>query len=149
MRFPGIIPAVTTPFAASGAIDTAALQANVTALLDAGVHGIVADRHHGRGGQPELRERSDVVAAIAEAVEGRVSVIAGVSAGTPAQDGAYAADAAGAGAIALIDDAARLPRRRGEIAAFYGAVAGRPACRSWPTTNPRHGRRHAADLIAR
>jgi 4-hydroxy-tetrahydrodipicolinate synthase len=39
VRFPGIIPAVTTPFAASGAIDTAALQANVRALLDAGVHG--------------------------------------------------------------------------------------------------------------
>ena len=35
MRFPGIIPAVTTPFASSGEIDTAALQANVRALLEA------------------------------------------------------------------------------------------------------------------
>ena len=42
MRFPGIIPAVTTPFDASGAIDFDGLAGNVGALLDAGVHGIVA-----------------------------------------------------------------------------------------------------------
>ena len=55
MRFPGIIPAVTTPFAASGEVDHDALQANVRALLDAGVHGIVGDRHDGRGRQPQHR----------------------------------------------------------------------------------------------
>ena len=37
MRFEGIIPAVTTPFAEDGAIDTAALAANVRALLEARV----------------------------------------------------------------------------------------------------------------
>ena len=36
MRFPGIIPAVTTPFDANGAVDTAGLAANVRFLLDAG-----------------------------------------------------------------------------------------------------------------
>ena len=41
MRFEGIIPAVTTPFAEDGTIDTAALAGNVRALLDAGVTGIV------------------------------------------------------------------------------------------------------------
>ena len=41
MRFPGIIPAVTTPFDANGAVDTAGIAANVRFLLDAGVHGIV------------------------------------------------------------------------------------------------------------
>ena len=29
MRFPGIIPAITTPFGADGAVDVAALEANV------------------------------------------------------------------------------------------------------------------------
>ena len=42
MRFPGIIPAVTTPFTAQDTIDVEALQANVDALLRAGVHGLVA-----------------------------------------------------------------------------------------------------------
>jgi dihydrodipicolinate synthase/N-acetylneuraminate lyase len=123
LRFPGIIPAVTTPFAASGAIDAEALQANVRALLDAGVHGIVGTGTMGEAGSLSTQERREVIAAIAEAAEGRVPVIAGVSAGTAEQAGAYAADAAAAGAVALMclpplgyrgDEA--------EIAAFYAAV---------------------------
>jgi len=99
LRFPGIIPAVTTPFAASGAVDTEALQANVRALLDAGVHGIVGTGTMGEAGSLSTRERRDVIAAIAEAVEGRVPVIAGVSAGTAEQAGAYAAHAADYAAV--------------------------------------------------
>ena len=102
MRFPGIIPAVTTPFAPSGEVDTAALQANVRGLLDAGVHGIVGTGTMGEAGSLSTRERRDVIAAIVEAVEGRVPVIAGVSAGTAEQAGAYAAHAAEAGAVALM-----------------------------------------------
>jgi dihydrodipicolinate synthase/N-acetylneuraminate lyase len=37
LRFGGIVPAVTTPFGASGAIDLEALDANVRLLLAAGV----------------------------------------------------------------------------------------------------------------
>ena len=123
MRFPGIIPAVTTPFAASGAIDIEALQANVRALLDAGVHGIVGTGTMGEAGSLSTGERRDVIAAIAEAVDGRVPVIAGVSAGTAAQAGAFAADAAAAGAGALMC----LPplgyrADPAELVAFYGAV---------------------------
>ena len=50
MRFPGIIPAVTTPFDARGAVDTAGLAANVRFLLDAGVHGIVGTGTMGEAG---------------------------------------------------------------------------------------------------
>jgi 4-hydroxy-tetrahydrodipicolinate synthase len=102
MRFPGIIPAVTTPFDASGTIDEAALAGNVAALLDAGVHGLVATGTMGEAGSLSAAERRAVVAAVARAAGGRVPVIAGVSAGTPAAAIALAADAAEAGAVALM-----------------------------------------------
>ena len=50
MRFPGIIPAVTTPFDTDGSIDFEGLGGNVAALLDAGVHGIVATGTMGEAG---------------------------------------------------------------------------------------------------
>jgi 4-hydroxy-tetrahydrodipicolinate synthase len=124
MRFPGIIPAVTTPFDASGAIDRHALQTNVASLLDAGVHGIVATGTMGEAGSLSTAERRSVVEAVARAADGRVPVIAGVSAGTPAAAIALAADAAEAGATALM----LLPPLgyRGdadEIVAYYRSVA--------------------------
>src|SRR5919197_1316088 len=102
MRFPGILPAVTTPFDAAGAVDVDALQANVHALLDAGVHGIVGTGTMGEAGSLSAAERRTVIAAIAEAVDGRVPVVAGVSASTAEQAGAYAKDAAAAGAVAMM-----------------------------------------------
>jgi 4-hydroxy-tetrahydrodipicolinate synthase len=124
MRFPGIIPAVTTPFDASGAIDFDGLSANVSALLEAGVHGVVATGTMGEAGSLSTAERRAVVAAVARAVDGRAPVIAGVSAGTPAAAIALAADAAEAGAVALM----MLPPLgyRGdadEIVAYYRSVA--------------------------
>jgi dihydrodipicolinate synthase/N-acetylneuraminate lyase len=124
MRFPGIIPAVTTPFDDSGEIDLAALEGNLAALLDAGVHGLVATGTMGEAGSLSAAERRTVVQAVVLAAGGRVPVIAGVSAGTPAAAIALAADAADAGADALM----LLPPLgyRGdadEIEAFYRAVA--------------------------
>jgi 4-hydroxy-tetrahydrodipicolinate synthase len=102
MRFPGIIPAVTTPFDASGAIDFDGLAANLDALLDAGVHGVVATGTMGEAGSLSSAERRSVIEAVTRTVDGRVPVIAGVSAGTPAAAIALAADAAEAGAVALM-----------------------------------------------
>src|ERR687896_2723783 len=124
MRFPGIIPATTTPFDASGAIDFEGLSGNIAALLEAGVHGIVATGTMGEAGSLSAAERRSVVEAVASAVDGRVPVIAGVSAGTPAAAIALAADAAEAGAVALM----MLPPLgyRGdddEIVAYYRSVA--------------------------
>jgi 4-hydroxy-tetrahydrodipicolinate synthase len=124
MRFPGIIPAVTTPFDASGGIDETALASNVAALLDAGVHGIVATGTMGEAGSLSTAERRAVIAAVAGAVDGRVPVITGVSAGTPAAAIALAADAADAGADALM----LLPplgyrADADETVAYYRAVA--------------------------
>jgi 4-hydroxy-tetrahydrodipicolinate synthase len=124
MRFPGIIPAVTTPFDAAGAIDHSSLETNLAALLDAGVHGIVATGTMGEAGSLSTAERREVVHAVVRAADGRVPVLAGVSAGTPAAAIALAADAADAGAGALM----MLPPLgyRGdddEIVAHYRAVA--------------------------
>src|SRR4051812_40341877 len=123
-HFEGIIPAVTTPFDATGAIDEAALERNVAAYLDAGVHGLVANGTMGEAGSLSTPERRTVVATIARAAAGRVPVIAGVSAGTPSAAIGLAADAAEAGATALM----MLPPlgyhgdARG-VTAFYRAVA--------------------------
>jgi dihydrodipicolinate synthase/N-acetylneuraminate lyase len=124
VRFPGIIPAVTTPFDAAGAIDVAALERNLGALLEAGVHGFVATGTMGEAGSLSAAERRTVIETVVRAAGGSVPVVAGVSAGTAAAASALAIDAAEAGADALMC----LPPLgyRGderEIVAFYRAVA--------------------------
>jgi 4-hydroxy-tetrahydrodipicolinate synthase len=124
VRFPGIIPAVTTPFDAAGAVDFEALERNLAALLETGVHGFVATGTMGEAGSLSAAERRDVVAATVRAAAGSAPVIAGVSAGTAAAASAYATDAAAAGADAIM----LLPPLgyRGderEVVAFYRAVA--------------------------
>jgi 4-hydroxy-tetrahydrodipicolinate synthase len=124
MRFPGIIPAVTTPFDAGGEVDTGALRENVAALLAGGVHGLVATGTMGEAGSLTPQEREVVVAAVAEAADGRVPVIAGVSSQSPSISIAYARAAAEAGADAVM----LLPPLlyagdEAELEAFFAAVA--------------------------
>jgi 4-hydroxy-tetrahydrodipicolinate synthase len=124
MRFPGIIPAVTTPFRPSGDVDFDGLERNLAALLDAGVHGLVATGTMGEAGSLSAGERRTVVQAVVRAAGGRIPVIAGVSAGTPAAAIALAADAAdaGAGALMLLPPLGYRGDAR-EIEAFYRSVA--------------------------
>jgi 1-pyrroline-4-hydroxy-2-carboxylate deaminase len=124
MRFPGIIPAVTTPFDANGAVDAAGIAANVRFLLDAGCHGVVGTGTMGEAGSLDRGERRLVLETVAEAVDGAVPLIAGISAGTAAASVAYARDAVAAGASAVMC----LPPLGyradvAELIAFYGAVA--------------------------
>jgi dihydrodipicolinate synthase/N-acetylneuraminate lyase len=124
VRFPGIIPAVTTPFDANGAVDHDAFARNLTALLDAGVQGFVATGTMGEAGSLTREERRLVVETAVRAAGGRVPVIAGVSSGTPDISIAFATDAVEAGA-----DAAMLLPPLGyradarETVAFYRVVA--------------------------
>jgi len=124
-RFPGVIPAVTTPFDDGGALDLPALERNVGALLEAGMEGFVGTGTMGEAGSLTQAERREVIATIAGAVGGVFPVVAGISAGTAAQASAYAQDAAAAGAEALMC----LPplHYRGddrEVEAFFADVAG-------------------------
>ena len=122
MRFPGIIPAVTTPFDANGAVDTAGIAANVRSLLDAGVHGIVGTGTMGEAGSLSAAERKLVLETVVEAVDGAVPVIAGISAGTADAAVAYARDAAGVDAVMCLPP---LGYRAdlAELIAYYEAVA--------------------------
>jgi len=151
VRFPGIIPAITTPFGPDGAIDVAALEANVNALIDAGVQGLVATGTMGEAGSLTTEERRTVVAAAVRAADGRVPVIAGVSSGTPETSIAYARDAYDAGAEAIMC----LPPLgyRGdarEIIAFYRAVGAGTNLPLMAYNNPEaSGIDLPAELIAR
>jgi 4-hydroxy-tetrahydrodipicolinate synthase len=124
MRFPGVIPAVTTPFDASGAVDLDALARNARSLLDAGLTGLVGNGTMGEAGSLSADERRSVVEALVDAAGDRVIVTAGVSAQTAEAATAYARAAAGAGAGALM---LLPPLMYGgderEVIAFYAAVA--------------------------
>ena len=122
--FPGIIPAVVVPFAADGAIDATALRANLTHLLDGGVHGLVVNGTMGEAGSLSFEERGEVVAMVVAHAEGRVPVTAGVSAGSTAQSVAYAEQARAAGAAGVMCLPPLLYRGTpDELAAHFGAVA--------------------------
>ena len=151
MPFPGIIPAVTTPFDAAGAIDVPALEANLSALLQAGVHGFVANGTMGEAGSLTTAERRLVIETTVRAADGRVPVIVGVSSGTPATSIAYAADAAAAGAdaVMLLPPLGYRADPR-ETVAFYRAVGEASALPVMAYNNPEaSGVDMPATLIAR
>src|SRR3954451_23629808 len=101
-RFPGIIPAVTTPFTADDQVDVAALQENLEKLLEAGAHGFVACGTMGEAGSLSSEERRTVVRAVVEAAGGRVPVTVGVSSASAVASLAYALDAKALGASAIM-----------------------------------------------
>ncbi|HEY4098453.1 MAG TPA: dihydrodipicolinate synthase family protein [Baekduia sp.] len=124
MRFPGIIPAVVTPFTDEDAIDVPALRANVQAMLDAGVSGLVANGTMGEAGSLDLDERRRTVEECVALAGGRVPVIAGVSGTSTAVAHGHAerARAAGADAVMCLPpyNYNGTPR---ELTAFYAGVA--------------------------
>src|SRR4051794_41196581 len=95
--FPGIIPAVVVPFDDDDTIDLDALRANVSHLLDGGVHGLVVNGTMGEAGSLSADERGLVIETVVDHVAGRVPVTVGVSAGSTAAACAYAEQARTAG----------------------------------------------------
>lgn len=124
MRFPGIIPAVVVPFTDDDQIDVAALRDNVAFLLDHEVDGVVVNGTMGEAGSLTMEERAVVLDAVVQQVDGRIPVVAGVSAGTTrvATEHARAAKSGGADGVMCLPPL----NYRGtpeEIVAFYAAVA--------------------------
>ena len=126
MRFPGIIPAVTTPFDADGAVDTAAprRQRPLPARRRRAT-GSSAPARWARPGSLDAAERRLVLETVVEAVDGaRAGDRRASRPAPPPPSIAYARDAADAGADAVMC----LPplgyrADLAELSAFYGAVA--------------------------
>ena len=124
MHFPGIIPAVITPFTAADEVDVAGLQANAAHVLEHGARGLVAAGTMGEAGALTGGERRTVIEAIVAQAGGGVPVLAGVSAGSTPGAVAYAELARDAGVSGVMC----LPPlnyrgRTDEYVAFYRAVA--------------------------
>ncbi|HEY4828044.1 MAG TPA: dihydrodipicolinate synthase family protein, partial [Solirubrobacteraceae bacterium] len=97
----GVHAAIVTHFDEQLAVDHDALAAQVRRLIDAGLHGIVANGTVGEGGSLSREERRAVIET-SVAAAGPAPVCAGVSAATAEQASVYARDARSAGAESLM-----------------------------------------------
>lgn len=120
----GAITALVTPFHADGSLDEAALAALVEWQIAEGIHGLVPVGSTGEAVTLSLPERERVVRVVAEAVKGRVPVIAGAG----SNDTAAAIEAskvlgkAGATHLLHVSPMYNKPPQRG-IVAHFTAVA--------------------------
>jgi 4-hydroxy-tetrahydrodipicolinate synthase len=122
--FPGIIPAVIVPFAEDGAIDVDALRANVTHLIDGGVHGLVVNGTMGEAGALSDEERGVVIDTVVSVADGRMPVTVGVSSASTAAARRYAEQARDAGAHGVMCLPPVLYRGTPEeLGAHFAAVA--------------------------
>ncbi len=98
----GVLPAVTTQFDADLRLDLAATRAVQSALIEEGVHGLVALGTVGENNSLTAEEKRSVLRTAVEAAAGRVPVVAGVSELTTAAAMAFARDAQALGATGLM-----------------------------------------------
>ncbi len=97
----GIVPPMTTPFSAAGAIEEAAFRTEARFLLDAGVHGLAVAGSTGEGHALSTDEVCRLTALAVEEADGRVPVVAGIIVDSTAQAIERGRAAAEAGAAAL------------------------------------------------
>ena len=97
----GIVPPMTTPFSAAGAIEEAAFRAEARFLLDAGVHGLAVAGSTGEGHALSTGEVCRLTTIAVEEADGRVPVVAGIIVDSTAQAIERGRAAAEAGAAAL------------------------------------------------
>jgi 4-hydroxy-tetrahydrodipicolinate synthase len=124
MRFPGILPAVITPFTIDDRVDIAALRANVEAVLAGGVAGLVATGTMGEAGSLSDDERRLVVETCVDVAAGGVPVVVGVSSPSTAASARYAALARECGAEGVMClPPLNYPGDARETAAHFAGVA--------------------------
>lgn len=98
----GVLPAVTTQFDPELRVDLAATRAVQSALIEDGVHGLVALGTVGENNSLSAEEKRSVLRTAVEAAGGRVPIVAGVSELTTAAAMAFARDAEALGATGLM-----------------------------------------------
>lgn len=120
----GVIPAATTQFDASLAVDIPATRRVQDALVRDGVHGMIVIGTVGENNSLEREEKLAVIASAAEAAGGRIPVIAGVSELTTPRACAFAeaAEKAGATGLMVLPAMVYVPAEH-ELEAHFRAVA--------------------------
>lgn len=98
----GVLPAVTTQFDADLRVDLAATHSVQSALIEDGVHGLVALGTIGENNSLTADEKRAVLRTAVAAAGGRVPVVAGVSELTTAAAVTFARDAEALGATGLM-----------------------------------------------
>jgi 4-hydroxy-tetrahydrodipicolinate synthase len=100
--FEGVGVALVTLFDRDGAVDAPATAAHAAQLVESGVRGVVVAGSTGEAATLNLDERSALLAAVRDTVDGRVPVLAGTGAPSARQAVALSRRAAGDGADALL-----------------------------------------------
>jgi dihydrodipicolinate synthase/N-acetylneuraminate lyase len=133
----GYIPAITTPFTAEGALDTAAWRELVDWMVAEGMHGIAVAGTTGEWFSLHPDERVELFRLAADVVDGRITVLGGCMAFTPTEVIAYAraAKEAGLDGVLLTPPPYVVPTPR-EIVNWYETVSDAvefPICvYNWP-----------------
>jgi 4-hydroxy-tetrahydrodipicolinate synthase len=112
--------ALVTLFDDDGRVDHAATAAHAARLAGEGIAAVLVAGSTGEADALTEAERIDLIAAVRAALPAGVPVIAGASGAWTGQAAPRAADAVKAGAQAVL---VAPPRRAGDLAAFYAAVA--------------------------
>ncbi len=80
MTWTGVMPAITTPFTADGDVDHAFLARHALWMVDAGCTGVVALGSLGEAATLSVPEKLEVLRTLAQALDGRVPLVAGIAA---------------------------------------------------------------------
>jgi 4-hydroxy-tetrahydrodipicolinate synthase len=89
----GVFPAATTQFKADQSLDLAATQKHLSAMIDAGIHGLVMLGTVGENTSLDYAEKLDVLRAAKEVAKGRVPLLSGVAEYTTSLACRFAKDA--------------------------------------------------------
>ena len=100
----GVVPAITTPFTTTGAVDHDFLGQHARKLVDAGCTGIVPLGSLGESATLTFDEKLAILRTLVEALNGRAPVIAGIAALSTAEAVrlARSAEAGGAGGLMVL-----------------------------------------------
>ncbi|OLP58603.1 4-hydroxy-tetrahydrodipicolinate synthase [Xaviernesmea oryzae] len=122
--FKGSIPALVTPFTASGAVDFEAFSAHVDWQIAEGSHGLVPVGTTGESPTLTHAEHKRVVEVCIEQAKGRVPVIAGAGSNNTLEaiELAQHAEKAGADAVLVVTPYYNKPTQKG-LHAHYAAIA--------------------------
>ena len=98
----GVFPAITTQFRHDQSLDLAATSKHLNAMIEAGIHGVVALGTVGENTALEYNEKLEVIRELKQTARGRIPVLTGVAEYTTALACRFARDAEKAGAEGLM-----------------------------------------------